>query len=531
MTDLPERVDLPVVETVSASLSEDGWWWDGGQVDALVITLAPEPEAGEGVQPRPGAAQVAARYRLNLAELARREKHEGAAGQVATITLPPAAGDHRFGWESLPNKLVLLGTGVADADAMRRAGAALGKAVAGLGSVAVTAGHSASGDELTALVEGFLLASYRGPWLGQHDRTGPAPAERLVLLGVERDALAASAARARSGAGATCDARWLAAVPSSTKSPRWLAERAVAAAAGVTGLSVTVHDEEWLRREGFGALLAVGGGSATPPRLVVLEHNPPGAGDDVVALVGKGITFDTGGLSIKPREAMIGMKTDMAGAAAVLAAAVAAARAKISQRFVAVLPLAENAVSGSSYRPGDVVTTWDGTTVEVTNTDAEGRMVLADALAWVTATYEPSAVIDVATLTGAITLGLGRGHAGLYATADGLAESLGAAGEASGEPLWRMPLVAEYRASLESSVADLCHQSTDPHISGGSITAALFLEHFARGTPWAHLDIAGAGRSLKARADGPEGPTGFGARLLLDWLTTRAATASTSARE
>ncbi|HLS49167.1 MAG TPA: leucyl aminopeptidase family protein, partial [Actinomycetaceae bacterium] len=499
-------------------LSEDGWWWDGGQIDAIVVTLAPEPETGEGVQPRLGAAEVAERYRLDLSEIARRERHEGRAGHVATVPLPPAAGADGFGWESLPARLILLGVGDGSVADLREAGAALGKAAAGLGSIVMTAALGATAEGLRAFVTGALLASYRTPWLGQGKRPGTEPAQRFIFLDVDAQAERAVAAGQRSAA-ATCEARWLAAIPSNIKNPQWLAEQAERLGAGIDHLTVTVHDAAWLRRNGFGALLAVGGGSASDPRLVVLDYDPPGAAGDTVALVGKGITFDTGGLSIKPRDAMIGMKTDMGGAAAVLAAAVAAAQSGVTRRFVAVLPLAENAVSGSSYRPGDVVTAWDGTTIEVTNTDAEGRMVLADALAWTVATHRPATIIDVATLTGAITLGLGRGHAGLYATSDELAEELTSAGAASGDHLWRMPLVEDYRASLESPVADLCHQSTVPHVGGGSITAALFLQHFVGDTMWAHLDIAGAGRTPKARADSPEGPTGFGAALLLSWLT------------
>lgn len=519
MTHVVHDVELPAVDTTSSSLEEDGWWWDGGQIDALVLPLAPEPEPGEGVQPRSGVAEAAARYRIDLAELARREKHEGKAGQLTTVTLPPAAGDDTFGWESLPPRLLLLGIGEGNPTELRRAGAALAQAVAGLDTVATTVAQGLGPAQLRAFLTGALVASYRTPWLGEGRRAGRDPVDRLLMLSVEAESQHRAIADARDAARATCQARWLAAVPANIKNPQWLADQTQRFAHGIDHLTVTVHDAQWLRRHGFGALLAVGGGSASEPKLVVIDYDPPAPAGEKVALVGKGITFDTGGLSIKPREAMIGMKTDMGGAAAVISAAVAAARAGIPQPFVAVLPMAENAVGGSSYRPGDVVTAWDGTTIEVTNTDAEGRMVLADALAWVVETYRPAEVVDVATLTGAITLGLGRGYAGLYASTDDLSHELLAAGEGSGEPLWRMPLVEDYRDSLKSPVADICHQSTDPHISGGSITAALFLQHFVKDTPWAHLDIAGAGRAVKSRPEVPEGPTGFGAALLLNWLT------------
>ncbi len=215
-------------------------------------------------------------------------------------------------------------------------------------------------------------------------------------------------------------------------------------------------------------------------------------------LVGKGITFDTGGLSLKPREGMVPMKTDMSGAAVVLATVLAVARAGLPINVVAVLPLAENAIGAAAYRPGDVVRTYDGTTVEVRNTDAEGRMVLADALAWARAEYQPRVVVDVATLTGAATLGLGRGHGALFAPDESLATAPSAAGSVHGEELWAMPLVEDYRESLRSDVADIAHIATNDHVKAGAIIAALFLQRFVGEVPWAHLDIAGPGRAGSA---------------------------------
>src|SRR5690606_6569709 len=219
----------------------------------------------------------------------------------------------------------------------------------------------------------------------------------------------------------------------------------------------------------------------------------------------------------------IPMKTDMAGSATVLSAVLAAADAGLPVRVSAVLPLAENALSGSAYRPGDVVRTFDGTTVEISNTDAEGRMVLADAIGWVVDTLQVGDVVDVATLTGAATLGLGRYHAALYADSDDLAAALIRAGQDAGEPAWRMPLVEDYRSALASDVADIGHAVKDPKVGGGSITAALFLQRFTRQVRWAHLDIAGVGRAGKADGELPaQAPTGFGARLLVRWLESLA---------
>jgi leucyl aminopeptidase len=286
---------------------------------------------------------------------------------------------------------------------------------------------------------------------------------------------------------------------------------------------VRILDEADLAAQGFGGILAVGMGSAQPPRLIELSYTPAGAGPRTphVILIGKGITFDTGGLSLKPREPMVPMKTDMAGGGAVIAAMGALRDLGVRVRVTGLVAAAENMPSGSAQRPGDVITHYGGRTVEVRNTDAEGRLVLADALAYAVARLSPDAIVDLATLTGAASLGLGRRHAALYATDDALGDALVEAGRSGGERLWRMPLVEDYRASLDSDVADLCHISLDHKIQGGSITAALFLREFAGDRPWAHLDIAGP-----ARADGDEhevtkGATGFGTRTLLRWLESR----------
>ncbi|HWJ84225.1 MAG TPA: M17 family metallopeptidase, partial [Cellulomonas sp.] len=237
-----------------------------------------------------------------------------------------------------------------------------------------------------------------------------------------------------------------------------------------------------------------------------------------VVIVGKGITFDTGGLSIKPREAMVPMKTDMTGAAVALAAVLGAAQAGVLHTVTAVMPLAENHVGAASYRPGDVLRLFGGTTVEIANTDAEGRIVLADALAWADQELDPDVLIDVATLTGAASVGLGKQHAALYGTDERLVAALSAAGDVSGELAWRMPLVDDYEEAVRSDVADLRHVPSDRHIGGGSITAALFLRHFVGRRAWAHLDIAGPARSTSDKHEVTEGATGFGARLLLRYL-------------
>ncbi|HWS59189.1 MAG TPA: M17 family metallopeptidase, partial [Actinotalea sp.] len=382
---------------------------------------------------------------------------------------------------------------------------------------------AADGDPeaVRALVEGYLLGAYRHP-VASAAAPGPGPAGTLVLLG-RYSQPAVSAARA--AATATWTARVLTVTPSQTKNPEWLAEQAVRLAERA-GLRVEVLDERDLAARGFGGLLAVGGGSATGPRLVTIRYEPPVApvrgrapAPHHVVLVGKGITYDTGGLSIKPREAMVAMKTDMAGAAVALAAVLGAAETGVPHRVTAVLPLAENAVGAASYRPGDVLRVYGGTTVEVTNTDAEGRLVLADALAHADLDLEPDVIVDVATLTGAATLALGRTHGALFSPDDRLAHALEDAGQESGELLWRLPLVPEYRTALDSSVADVHHVAADGFTGAGAITAALFLQRFVGRRTWAHLDIAGPARATKTAHEVPEGATGFGARLLLRWLS------------
>jgi leucyl aminopeptidase len=283
-----------------------------------------------------------------------------------------------------------------------------------------------------------------------------------------------------------------------------------------------VRDDRELRANGFGGVIAVGMGSANPPRLIELTYipDPETAVDGHVVLIGKGITFDSGGLSLKPNAGMIAMKTDMAAGGAVIAAMSAMRDLGVRVRVTGLVPAAENMPSGSAQRPSDVITQYGGTTVEVLNTDAEGRLVLADALAYADLDLDPDVVVDLATLTGAISSGLGKRHAGLFTEDDRLAAALIDAGDESGEIVWRMPLVDDYSAVLESSVADLANVAVDGGrtFSGGAIVAALFLREFVGRRRWAHLDIAGVGRAEADEHEVTKGPTGFGVRLLLHWL-------------
>jgi leucyl aminopeptidase len=366
-------------------------------------------------------------------------------------------------------------------------------------------------------VEGLVLGSF-----GFHMRSdGPPerPVERVVLAGLSATGDRTTVlARALAVAGAGWRSRTLALVPSNVKSPAWLADQA-AETGEAAGLAVTVWDEHRLAADGFGGIIGVGQGSATPPRLVRLDYTPRRAGrrTPLVALVGKGITFDTGGLSIKPRDNMMLMKRDMTGAGVVLAVMSALADVDCPVRVTGLLPLAENAVGAAAIRPGDVLRHYGGRTTEVTNTDAEGRLVLGDAIAYAVAELKPDAVVDVATLTGAMKIALGQRTGGFFANHDGLAELVRRASLAAGEPLWRMPLVADYEERIASKVADADNAGGPP----GAITAALFLQHFVQDVPWAHLDIASVGDSPTDEYEYTKGATGFGARALLHWLELR----------
>jgi len=266
----------------------------------------------------------------------------------------------------------------------------------------------------------------------------------------------------------------------------------------------------------MGALLGVGQGSAHESHLVVLEWRGGKKDEKPIALVGKGVTFDTGGISIKPAGGMEEMKWDMAGSAAVIGTLRALAARKAKVNVVGVVGLVENMPSATAQRPGDVVTSMSGQTIEVLNTDAEGRLVLADALHYTITRFKPKVVIDLATLTGAIIVAIGSSRAGLYATTDRLAKSLHAAGESTGERLWQMPLGEDYDALINCDIADMKNISDGRE--AGSVTAAQFLKRFVGDTEWAHLDIAGTAWSKKSSAIVPKGATAFGVRLLHDWI-------------
>ena len=433
----------------------------------------------------------------------------GKAGEVTTFPVPLGrAGNDALRW------VLMVGLGEQRVDDFRRAGAALARATRDRASMATSVPAVAPEGGLEAFVVGAMLGSFSFHWRsGGPEHT---PVGRIVLAGLPDVAdLGPALDRAIAVGGAGWRARMLATVPSNLKSPAWLADQA-RVLADEAGLDITVWDEKKLAAEGFGGLVGVGQASVTPPRLIRLDYAPVKATrkTPVVALVGKGITFDTGGLSIKPGEAMVNMKRDVTGGAVVMAVMAALAAVACPVRVVGLVAAAENAISGHALRPGDVVRHYGGRTTEVNNTDAEGRLVLADAMAYAVANLNPAVVVDVATLTGAMKVALGQQVGGFFANREGLATVIADAARAAGEPLWRFPLAEAYEEKLDSKVADADNAPGGP----GAITAALFLQHFVGNVPWAHLDVASVGDAPKDHYEWTEGPTGFGARALLHWL-------------
>ena len=477
--------------------------------DALAVGVRP----GDGGPRVPGGRDLERRYGVVLADELALARATGKVGEVVAVPVSEQGDDAEV--------LLLVGTGDGSPTALRRAGAALARRAGDRARLATAVAAGASPDGLRAHVEGVLLATYRFRDTGKAEGAGPLRRVDVVSSRAESDKHRAAFAAAVRGATAAFRARDLANTTSDVKDPAWVVTQA-RRLARPAGLDVKVWDERDLAREGFGGILAVGQGSARPPRLLQLTYSPSSGARTAphVVLVGKGITFDSGGLTLKPREALVPMKTDMAAGGAVVAAMAALKEAGTRARVTALVPLAENLPGAAAQRPGDVIRHWGGRTVEVFNTDAEGRLVLADALAYAAARLRPDLVVDLATLTGAASLGLGRRHGALYATDEGLAAGLLAAGEATGERLWRMPLVDDYRFVLDSELADLTNVTRDPTVMGGSIVAALFLREFTGGLPWAHLDIAGPARADKNEHEVTKGATGFGARLLLRWLET-----------
>ena len=467
------------------------------------------------LEPGPGAEQALEALGTPLRPLLESRGFSGKTGEaVALPTLGrlPAA------------TLLLIGLGdrsKVDAEVLRRATGSLVREARGARHAVTTLAEAVPGDPagaVRAVTEAALLAAYRFDKYKASTNGKRSSLERLVIVAGEGepDALQAAVAAGRVRALATNLARDLSNEPANNLHPDDLAAVAARAVEG-KGVRISVKDERELAAEGFGGIVGVGQGASNPPRLIELSYEPEGARGRVV-LVGKGITFDSGGLSLKPPDGMITMKTDMSGAAAVLAVMSALADLGVKVAVTGYLATAENMPSGTATRPGDVLTMKNGKTVEVLNTDAEGRLVMADALALGSAS-EPDAIVDVATLTGACMIALGKRYTGVMSNHDALAgELLEAAGEA-GERAWRLPLPEEYRKDLDSEVADLKNVTSDRY--GGALTAGLFLQEFVDGRPWVHLDIAGPSRAEADDGYLAKGSTGAAVRTLLTWLDHR----------
>lgn len=450
----------------------------------------------------------------------------GAAGQ--SVLLPRPGGR--------PRLLALIGAGPVAAfslESARRyaAGAIKGARTAFASVVAIDAPDPAIispaalvppgttvADLAQALGEGAILSAYAFDKYRSKKPSDFAGVTKCIILtpaGADLKGYQDGARTAARVCEATILARDLANAPGNEIYPATLAQRA-RAAGRKHGFRVTVFDEKRIAREGMGGLLAVARGSHNPPRFIIMEHRPRSGstGTRPVVLVGKGITFDSGGISIKPSANMAEMKMDMSGAAAVIGAMQAAADLRLPVHLIGLVPAAENLPGGNALKPGDIIRHHNGKTSEVDNTDAEGRLILADALSYA-ARYKPRLVIDLATLTGAVVVALGHVATGMLGTAPDAMERLRKAGQRTYERVWELPLFEEYERLIKSDIADVKNVGGR---WGGAITAAMFLKHFTGSLPWVHLDIAGTAILEEASPYAPRGGSGVGVRLLTDFL-------------
>ena len=447
---------------------------------------------------------------ISLAELAAQWPDlSGKPGEI--IELPV---DHK---KINLKRIYLVGVGSDSADDQRKAAVALAKRVKNSGKKVLDLLIS---DKKTATVHAVALALASYTWSQKSVKKGDEAKPAAFFIGGK---YGTEIDRANILASAVWRARDLIHAPANIKNPAWMATQAKSYLTKSKNSALSINVKSGAQLKEFGGLLAVGNSSPKPgPRLIEISYAPRGSKNwPHVVLVGKGITFDTGGVSLKrPYDFMIGMKSDMSGAAAVMATVFAAAEIGANVRVTALLMCAENAISSTAQRPSDVITHFGGTTVEVINTDAEGRLVLADGLAYAAQVLKPDYLIDIATLTGAATLGLGRQYGAMYTRDEKLAKQLHEVGNSIGERVWHMPLIDDYMVAMKSEIADFNHTAEKPDFSAGSVTAALFLEHFAGDCRWVHLDIAGPARSESDAGENPKGGTGFGVRLLTQWLAS-----------
>jgi leucyl aminopeptidase len=483
------------------------------RADVLVVG-----QHGDGARPAPEIVALDRALGGLLARVQKSEKFEGKPGQITYV--------HTAG--VIPAERVLVvglgplrrGARGRDAEPIRRATAAAVRRARdlGAGSIAVFMPGAAlpARARAQAVVEGALLGTYRfDKYL--KEKNGKAVRALTVL---EPDRRSAAAARdgvriGRIAAEATCLARDLVNEPANVVTPTFLARRA-AEIAEEGGLALRVLDRAECATMGMGAYVGVAQGSEEPPKFIHLTYTPKGRARRRVVVIGKGITFDSGGLDLKSADGMLRMKDDMSGAASVLGIFQALPRLKPPVEVHGLIAATENMPSGTAQRPGDIVKAMNGLTIEIGNTDAEGRLTLADALAYAVEHIKPDEMIDMATLTGAVVIALGQGVSGMMASDDGLASRVLAAAEGAGERMWRLPLHDEYKDGLKSDVADLNNISSQR--GAGAIVAGLFMREFTAGVPWAHLDIAGTAFAERELPLGPKGATGVGVRTVLAYL-------------
>ncbi len=467
----------------------------------------------EGPSPGPGVRET----RLLDAYVA--AKHTGKKGENLLVT-------KRRGDRFAADAVLLVGVGAKgafDVPAMRRALGRVGGSARRFGTVATTFALAfdarRSAEAVQAAAEGLGLGAYR---FDRYRTAGEpsAPLSKVTVLGSSRwddKSMKAAVKRADVIVDAVTWARDLVNTPAGDLPPAEIAREAQKMAKEV-GLTCKVWTEAQLKAGGFGGIIGVGQGSVNPPRMIELTYTGAGKATPI-ALTGKGIAFDSGGLSIKPAEGMETMKDDMGGAASIMATMKVIARLKLKINVIAVIPSSENMPSGSAQKPGDVIRHYGGKTSEVLNTDAEGRLILADSLAYL-AEKQPQLIVDTATLTGACVVALGTDIAGAIGNDDALAQELVATGASVGEPIWQLPLHPDYRTLIDSNVADIKNIGKR---WGGAITAAWFLAEFVGDVPWVHLDIAGPAFSETGTDLGPKGGTGVPVRTLVRFLTDRAA--------
>ena len=451
------------------------------------------------------AAEIEKFFGLNLVDELTFFSPTAKAGELFEI--PVSATD------SQTDRLFLVGIGDQSGAAARAAGAAIGRKVRGKNTTVYSACVQSE-------VKGHAISIALGAWVWNLKTDKQKEEPTIVVGSKDSDSIKAAASIAK----AICRTRDLIHTPANIKTPAWMGKQAEDFAKG-TGLKVEIFAGAALKE--FGGLRAVGGSSPKPgPRMIQVSYQPKSKKKSAkalphVVLVGKGITFDTGGVSLKrPYDTMMAMKSDMAGSAAILGTLTALEELQPNVRVTALMMMAENAISATAQRPSDVIKHYGGTTVEVINTDAEGRLVLADGLAYADANLDPDYLVDIATLTGAATLGLGRQYAAMYTRDNVLAAQLSKAGDSTGDRVWHMPLVDDYKEALRSDIADLNHTADKGKFSAGSVTAALFLENFTSTRRWVHLDIAGTARSEVDAGENSKGGTGFGVRLLTEWITS-----------